>query len=439
LEKALIIAAGKGERIKCISKEKPKPLIKLLGLTLIERVILSLKEAGISEVFIVVGYKKEKIVEFFGDGRRYGLRINYIENDEFQRGNGISLLKAKNYLKEKFLLLMSDHIFDEEAIKRVSNFELGDFEIGIVVDRNYPNFIDLGDATKVLVKDGMVVDIGKKIENYNGIDCGIFIVRDTAFKYFEEALSKGEDTLSGMMKEIAIRNKLKAIDFEGKFWIDIDTEKELKTAKKLLLKNLFKETDGPISRYINRPISTKITELLVNLPISPNLMTVISFIISILSSILFLKGNKFYFLIAGIIAQFSSIVDGCDGEIARLKFKKTDFGAWLDSVLDRYSDFFLILGITIGYSIYKGEFSISTFLIGYFAMFGSFMNSYTAVRLDQIIEKKGIKGIRFGRDIRIFLIMIGSILNKLKLLLLILAIITNFISVKRIFFLKKEI
>ena len=76
--KALIIAAGKGKRLKDITKKTPKPLISLLGLSLIERVILTAKQAGIDEFFIVTGYLGEKIKEKLGDGQKYGINISYI-------------------------------------------------------------------------------------------------------------------------------------------------------------------------------------------------------------------------------------------------------------------------------------------------------------------------------------------------------------------------
>ncbi|GAI53590.1 unnamed protein product [marine sediment metagenome] len=78
--KALIIAAGDGGRLGNLTKHKPKPLIQLLGLSLIERVILTAKQAGINEFVITIGYLCDKVKARLGDGDRYGVKINYIEN-----------------------------------------------------------------------------------------------------------------------------------------------------------------------------------------------------------------------------------------------------------------------------------------------------------------------------------------------------------------------
>ena len=91
--KALIIAAVRGRRLNI--KEKPKPIVRLLGLPIILRAILTAKEAGIKQFIIVTGYQGEMIKEELGNGGKYGIEIDYVENKQWERGNGISVLKAK--------------------------------------------------------------------------------------------------------------------------------------------------------------------------------------------------------------------------------------------------------------------------------------------------------------------------------------------------------
>jgi NDP-sugar pyrophosphorylase family protein len=117
--KALILAAGSGSRLGSLTINKPKALIQLLGISLIERVILTAKQAGISEFLIVCGYLGGKIKSQLGDGERFRVKIAYITNEEWQEGNGVSVLKAKDYIKEKFILMMSDHIFDSRILREL--------------------------------------------------------------------------------------------------------------------------------------------------------------------------------------------------------------------------------------------------------------------------------------------------------------------------------
>ncbi|RLF43154.1 MAG: nucleotidyl transferase, partial [Thermoplasmata archaeon] len=259
--KALIIAAGRGKRISGITKNKPKPLLPLLGLALIERVILTSKQAGIDEFLIVIGYGGKKIKEKLGNGSKYGVRIEYVENDEWERGNGISVLKAKEMIKENFILLMSDHLFDADIIKKLQKAQVNN-ECILVIDKNPEEYIDLEEATLVKIKNDRIVNIGKGLDEYDGVDCGIFLCSTSIFKALEESISKGNESLSGGIKILANKGKVKYIETKN-FWIDIDNKDDHKKAEKILCKNLVKPTDGFISRHLNRAISIRISKFLV--------------------------------------------------------------------------------------------------------------------------------------------------------------------------------
>ncbi|MCD6257134.1 NTP transferase domain-containing protein [Candidatus Aerophobetes bacterium] len=434
--KALIVAAGKGSRLKNLTRNKPKPLIQLLGLSLIERVILTAKQAGIDDFVVVIGYLGDKIKEKLGNGEIYGVKISYIENKEWQRGNGVSVLKAKELLKENFFLLMSDHIFDAKILKELSQVKLKDGEGILVVDKKPKDYIDLDDATKVKVENGYIRKIGKKLKDYNGVDCGIFLLSPSIFKALEESIEKGDETLSGGVRILAKKRGMRSFDIKDNFWIDIDTKNSYRKAEKILCKKLIKPTDGPVSRHINRPVSTRISKLLVKTGIKPDLISSLSFAICLLSAFLFSFGDYLHIIVAGLLSQFSSIIDGCDGEVARLKFQQTNYGAWFDAVLDRYADAMIILGIVYGWWSLHGK--VEVWIAGFIALIGSFMNSYTAIKYDAIFKKNKTGKIRFGRDVRLFLIMLGALLNQMYYILIILGILTNAESIRRLYILKNE-
>src|SRR3990167_11243475 len=122
--KALIIAAGNGTRMQPVTRGQHKSLMPLLGLRIIERVILGAKEAGISEFVIVTGYKGEELRQFIGDGSRYGISISFVQNNKWEKANGISALAAKNYFSGNFALLMSDHVFDPKTLRFIQRLKL---------------------------------------------------------------------------------------------------------------------------------------------------------------------------------------------------------------------------------------------------------------------------------------------------------------------------
>ena len=410
-----------------------KPLIPVLGLSLIERAILTAKKSGITKFCIVIGYNGDKIRNRLADGKKYGVEIEYIQNDQWDRGNGISLLKARNCFREPFFLLMSDHIYDCRILDSLLTTNVGKDECILSVDRNSPPQLNMDDATKVLTEGNRIKEIGKNLENYNGIDTGIFLCDPIIFGAIEESIAKGDETLSGGIRILVQRNKMRCKIIEGNFWIDIDDDKDLKNAKRFLCNNLKKETDGPVSKIINRPISLRISKILLKTDITPNQISLLSFIIGISGGSLFFLGEYFYLILGGILVQIHSIIDGCDGEVARLKLRETKYGVWFDAVLDRYVDAIIILGLTYGYWSISND--VFIWIIGFVALIGSFLNSYTGDKYDSIFrneDRVNRSKIRIGRDVRLLLITIGALTNQIPILLIIVAALANFEALRRL-------
>jgi len=432
--KCLIIAAGEGSRLS--NRGDSKPLIPLLGVPLIERVMLNANKVGLRDFYIVTGYNGEKVRKHLNQfSQNHDITITYLINEEWEKQNGLSVLKAKDQIKENFILLMADHVFDENILARLMETENGDSEVRLAVDYNIDNkMVDVDDVTKVLV-DGndRIINIGKDIKEYNAYDTGIFLCSPAIFEALEESVANGDSSLSGGMKILAKNKKARIFDIKENYWIDVDDEKAFKKAENNLLINLKKISDGPISRYLNRPISTKISKLFLKKRITPNQISFFSFTLSMIGAFFFFLGGYVNLLIGGILAQVSSIIDGCDGEIARLKFQTSEFGGWFDAVLDRYADAFLLFGLT--YYVYLPKGNLLYLSIGFLAIIGTFMNSYTADKYDGLMKKKIAPGkhyFRMGRDVRMFIIFLGALINQPLLVLFIIAILMNVENIRRI-------
>ena len=435
--KALIIAAGQGIRLRPIGDTKP--LVSLLGLGLIERVILTAKKSGIKEFCIVTGYHGEKIRKQLSDGGKYGVKIQYVENDEWIRGNALSVLKAKDHFKESFALLMADHNYDHRILNELLKTKIEKDECILCVDKNPGDHLNVDDATKVRTVDHRIEAIGKDLSDYNCIDTGIFICNPIIFDVLEQSISKGDEGLSGAIKILAQRCKMKCMSLEDNFWIDVDDKSDRKNAELLICNKLKKNTDGPVSQILNRPISLRITKVLLKTGITPNQITIFSTIMGLVGASFFFSGEYFYLILGGIIIHIHSIVDGCDGEVARLKLRQSKYGGWLDSVLDRYVDAAIILGLVYGYWSINGD--ITIWVIGFVTLIGSFLNSYTSDKYDSIFKDKSMKKsskFRMGRDVRLLIITIGALTNQIPIILIILAVITNFEALRRLVVLRNK-
>ncbi len=412
---AVILAAGEGHRLNGLNGGAPKPLTPVLGLTLLERAILSCKEVGVLEFFVVIGYHADKMIPYLSAlERKLSVSIKPIENPNWREGNGSSALSAAPYIRSPFFLLMCDHLFDPAILRLLLTAGKNTTDCLLAVDRHPDRVFDLDDATKVILDGDVITEIGKREASFDAVDTGLFLCQPTLFEALEIARDKGEHSLSAGFMELIRSREFRAVTIGERFWFDVDTPKSLNLARKALLRSLSKpDEDGFVARYLNRPVSRRISEILVRTPVSPNGISLLSFTGCIIGAVMFCPGGYIWTILAGLVVQLSSIVDGCDGEVARLRFQSSKFGGWFDTILDRYGDAAVVTGVSFGYWLVHPHAAV--WLGAMFALTGFIMASYVkkefAIRY-QSNPPGGLLGRLIKRDLRIFAIMLGALANR---------------------------
>lgn len=378
VELAVILAAGEGNRLARHGNGQPKPIVSLLGLSLGERTILSCLEAGIQRFLVVLGHEKEEVrTHFEGIAAHRGCEIRFVEGSNWRLGNGASGLAAAEVIAERlFLLCMVDHLPHPELIRAVRSATIYEGEIGLGVDRDRDRLFDPDDATKVTIEQGKVTRIGKQLREWDAADTGVFLCTRVLFKDLAAAASRGRHGLSDGVAALAKRGAVRAIDVTGLGWLDVDTPEAWNEAHRRLFSALSgKSEDGFVSRFINRPISTRISARLCATSITPNQITVTGFTTCLIGAALLAIGVTAATVAGGLLVQASSILDGCDGEIARLKHRATRRGAWLDTILDRYADVAVAAAITLAHA--RSHPDPLVWLGGMVALAGFILASYT--------------------------------------------------------------
>ncbi len=412
---AVILAAGEGHRLNGVNGGSPKPLTPILGLTLLERAILSCKEVGVLEFYVVIGYHADKMIPYLTAlEQRLSVMIRPVENPNWRDGNGSSALSAAPYVSRPFLLLMCDHLFDPAILRLLLTAGMKTSDCFLAVDCHPDHVFDLDDATKVQLDGDVITGIGKEKASFDAVDTGLFFCRPSLFEALEVARDRGQHSLSAGLVELIRNREFRAVTIGERFWFDVDTPKSLSRAKRALLQSLSKpDEDGFIARYLNRPVSRRISEILVCTPISPNGISLLSFTVGIIGTVMFCLGGYFWTILAGLAIQLSSIVDGCDGEVARLRFQSSKFGGWFDTILDRYADTAVVAGVSFGYWLTHPHAVV--WLGAIFALTGFIMASYVKKEFVIRYQSKppgGLLGRLIKRDLRIFAIMLGAIANR---------------------------
>jgi CDP-diacylglycerol--glycerol-3-phosphate 3-phosphatidyltransferase len=187
------------------------------------------------------------------------------------------------------------------------------------------------------------------------------------------------------------------------------------------------------SRFIGKLCKTLldlIVAFVAFLGINPNLLTFMGFLITVVAAFYFARGK---FLEAGLVIIFAGIFDMLDGRVARITNSVTKFGAFFDSVLDRYSDIVMLLGLMIYYS--KAQ-RLSYMVLSGVVMMGAVMTSYTRARAESLIPlcKVGF----LERPERLVLLIVGALSNRMAPVLWVMAILSNLTVIHRIMYTWRE-
>ena len=263
IRQGVILASGLGSRLNSEGRNEPKPLMPVGGMALIERVITLMQSVGIEKIVVVVGYRGDQIKEYIRKNNIQG--VVFADNTEYNKKNGISLLRAHDFLDDApFMLSMSDHIFSNDFFGdflEKAEPSLEKYDVVLSVDRNIEGVFDLDDATKVVSENGEITTIGKELPSYDAVDTGLFLCKQAVFPRLQEIYdTKGDVSISDVMSIEARERKFACAEMTGHLWQDVDTPSMKNEAEERLIDN-YLEKDGSFAFFSNKMFAKSAKEL----------------------------------------------------------------------------------------------------------------------------------------------------------------------------------
>jgi len=237
VSEAVILMAGSGSRLRGSDKTFLKPLVPVLGRPLICYTIDALVHAGIKRANFIVGYQSGRIAAAVKQLIPSELESCFIENRDWQKQNGVSVLSAANHMTSSFLLTMSDHLFDESIVDLLLR-EAEPERLNLAIDKKLDSIFDLNDAMKVRVHGDRLVAIGKDLRDYDAIDTGFFVCPRKFFDYLEKAKRNDDCSLADGVRLMGADDQVRGIDIGAAWWQDIDTPEMLTCAETQLRSRL---------------------------------------------------------------------------------------------------------------------------------------------------------------------------------------------------------
>ena len=235
--RAIILAAGVGWRLKPHTETTPKSLMEIGGQSLLRRYLETFAALGLPEAVLVVGHLKEQVMAEAARGPAE-VEVRFVVNEQFTRGNILSLWHARHEFDDDILIMDGDVLFPRELLARVIAFP--DVN-AIAVDER---FQDTGEEQKVVCEDGWVVEVTKKISGdprVRGEEVGILRLSADAAEVLrgilEEFIETGKDSLEyeDTFRELAAEVPIGVVEIGDLPWIEIDFEEDLAHAREDIL------------------------------------------------------------------------------------------------------------------------------------------------------------------------------------------------------------
>ncbi len=244
--KALILAAGEGTRLRPLTTNIPKPLLTVAGRPYLVHLVQALREAGIKEQCILVGWKSNRVKEFFGDGQQMDVELTYLEQKE-RLGTANAIGVADGHIEGDFICVNGDVVMAPESILELVSWFARDH-------RPFMGAVEVPDPQRFGVveqREGRLVRIMEKPSNppSNLINGGIFGLTPEVFGYIRRTKrsSRGEYEFTDTLNLMSSETEVLVQQIKGE-WMDVGQTWELLRANEFLMGRLQRDVRGTVEQ-----------------------------------------------------------------------------------------------------------------------------------------------------------------------------------------------
>lgn len=233
--KAIVLAAGRGTRLEPLTDVRPKPMLPIANRPLLEHVVEAIVSAGIDEVVLVVGYKRERIQEHFGDGDDWGIDIEYAIQEKLL-GGAHAVLQAESLVDGEFVVLNGDRVIDSTIIERVAAEPREDDALVAVTRSADPSNYGVvevdGDRVTGLVEKPPTHAVSSDL-----INAGVYRFGPDVFGSIRRTEAEGELTLPAVLQDGIAESRVRAVRYRG-LWQDVSYLWDLPSVNAAMLDRL---------------------------------------------------------------------------------------------------------------------------------------------------------------------------------------------------------
>jgi len=329
------------------------PLTSVVGIGLFQRIVLTLQRAGIRQLIVLSGSEEEQLKQALSKGPRVTIPVRWMPIREFPLDDPRTWEALAAEVHGFALIASVNSVFSRGLIERLRR----DVQDGqaIVVSRASQRQVDqlMVQGLRLKVQSGRSStftpprfdDPILRIAELVVVPAGLMSAANQA------ASEKGNTPIRQWLERATADGRVHVVSADekrGHWYQPVRTLSDVQTAEKKLFNSLKGEFEGFVDRYFNRKVSRWFTRLFLTMGLSPNSITVLAGLIGMLAAAGFGMGTYSAGVVAALLFQLAAVIDCCDGEVARLTFTESPFGAWLDIVLDNIVHMAIFAGIAVG-------------------------------------------------------------------------------------------
>jgi phosphatidylglycerophosphate synthase len=396
----------------------------LFGLTPVERTALAFARAGVRRFFLAGSPEAvATLARVLAAGRCRRLRVRPVEALTPVVGGG------------PFFVARTDCHYDRQLVARFVDETTTTADSVMAVDfrdgaRERGPELPLA-AVWSREARARVQRIARGLVGADGVVVGLALVTPAFARAADASLQQAEGREDGRAWLAGLAALLAREPVESwavaERWQSVRDEEQVPRARREVLAGAVRVGDGVIARHLNRPISRRITERLVARPVAPWQVSVVSFLTTLAAGLSFAVGHA---TTGGLLAQCASVLDGVDGELARVRYQDSAFGGLYDALLDRVGEAAVLGGMTLyAWIMGAGAWAV---VLGFAALAGNSLSMLvkekygTQFRRPWSMEREGRwRWLLLGRDGRLFLTLVAGLTGQVELVLAYLAVGTH--------------
>jgi phosphatidylglycerophosphate synthase len=328
------------------------PLTSVVGIGLFQRTVLTLQRAGIRQLMVLVGQEEDQLRQALGKGSRVTIPVRWLPIREFPLDDPRTWEALAAEVRGFCLLSGVQGVFAGPLIESLRH-EVQEGQAIVVAradsERDRPS---RPSRLRMKVQAGRLLSITSKQDAAALLATDLVVLPASFMSVAGQVdVETGKVPIRQWLERAAVDGHVRVLSTEtnrSHWYQDVRDAADVKAAERKLFNSLKSEFEGFVDRFFNRKVSRWFTRIFLAAGLSPNAITILATLVGLVAAAGFGVGTYSAGIIAALLFQLAAIIDCCDGEVARLTFTESPFGAWLDIAMDNVVHMVIFVGIATG-------------------------------------------------------------------------------------------